>query len=568
MYLKQNKVGGRVHLIIAHGYRDAQTKKVRTKTIKSLGYLDELEKQFPDPISHFKAVVAEMNRQEIEEKQQAAITFDRSERLSPAQNPRKNIGYAALSRLYHGLGLDTFFHNRSRAWEAEYNTDSIMRLLIFSRILNPVSKKKTFEDKGMFFEKMDFSLADIYRCLTKVYSLKKSVILHLHQQMLDVFGRSDELVYYDVTNFYFEIDKQDDMRKKGVSKEHRPDPIIQMGLLTDSAGIPISYDLFPGNTNDCETYVPIFKQIRKDFKLGRLIVVADKGLNTGDNIAYSVLSGNGYVFSQKVRGAAKELQDFVLNQSGYAEKTAGFRIKSRHYPRVVYVTDEKGKKKRVRLDEKQVAFYSPDYDKRAKADRALAVAKALDLMNNPSRYNRTTSYGAAKYLKNLLFDEETNEILTGKQRPVFDEEKLLEEEKYDGYYVIVTSEWKETDEKILDIYRGLWQIEEAFRVCKSDLEVRPVYLSRHERIEAHFLICFVALVVARLLSRLLNNRFSVARIAESLGRASGSHLDQNWYLFDYADEVTQAVGEYMGIDLGKKYMTVGEIRKLIGDTKK
>jgi transposase len=158
--------------------------------------------------------------------------------------------------------------------------------------------------------------------------------------------------------------------------------------------------------------------------------------------------------------------------------------------------------------------------------------------------------------------------LTEKQELIFDEEKLLEEEKYDGYYVIVTSEWEETDEKILDIYRGLWQIEEAFRVCKSDLEDRPVYLSRRERIHAHMLVCFIALVIARLLARFLGSQFSVGKIAESLSKASGSHIDENWYLFDYADEVTQALREKTGIDLSKKFMTLGEIRQLIGETKK
>ena len=555
-------------MIIAHGYRDKGTKKVRTKTIKTLGYLDELEKQYEDPIAHFKAVVAEMNQKEKESQPPASITLIRDERLEQGQDNRKNIGYAALSKLYHGLGLHSFFNNRSRPWKTKYNVNSIMRLLVFSRILRPASKKKTFEERGMYFEKMDFTLLDIYRCLTKVIALKRDILLHLHRQMVDLFGRTDEIVYYDVTNFYFEIDDQDEMRKKGVSKEHRPDPVIQMGLLTDSAGIPITFDTFPGNTNDCETYVPIFKEIRKDFSLGRIIVVADKGLNTGDNIAYCLLSGNGYVFSQTVRGGNQELKSFVLDPSGYRAMGEGFRIKSRQHPRTIYVTDEAGKKKRMRLDEKQVAFYSPDYDKRAKADRAAAVAKAKQLVKDPSKYKQATSYGAAKYVKDLVFDKETGEILTATHKPIFDEAKLLEEEKYDGYYAIVTSEWEETDEKILDIYRGLWQIEEAFRVCKSDLEARPVYLSRRERIDAHFLVCFIALVLARLLARFLASQFSVGRIAESLGRASGSHMDENWYLFDHADAVTEAVLKKMGIDLGKKYMTVGEIRHLIGDTKK
>jgi len=433
--------------------------------------------------------------------------------------------------------------------------------------MNPSSKKKTYEQKGIYFEKMDFSLIDIYRCLTKVSELKNAVLLHIHKQMLELFGRSDELVYYDVTNYYFEIDEQDDMRRKGVSKEHRPDPIIQMGLLTDSSGIPITYGLFPGNTNDCETYVPIFRQIRKEYCLGRIIVVADKGMNTGDNIAYCLLSGNGYVFSQTVRGGSKELKDYVLDPSGYKTMDAGFRIKSRQYPRIIFVTNSEGVKKRMRLDEKQVVFYSPDYDKRAKADRAAAVAKARDLVKDPGKYKQTTSFGAAKYVKNLAFDENTGEVLTSKHKPVFDEERLIEEQRYDGYYAIVTSEWREDDQKILDIYRGLWQIEEAFKVCKSDLEARPVFLSRQERIDAHFLICFISLVIVRLLARFLDNQFSVAHIADSLAKVSGSHLSENWYLFDYADEVTHALSAKMGIDLGLKFMSLREIRHLIGDTK-
>ena len=425
MYLKQNKVGDRIHLVIAHGFRDKETKKVRTKTIKSLGYVDDFLQQYPDPVAHFKEVVAEMNKKEAQSKPPASVTFDRGERLEHGQDNRLNIGYAALSKLYHDLSLHTFFNNRSRQWEVEYNVNSIIRLLVFSRILCPASKQKTYEQRGMYYEKMDFALHDVYRCLSKVITLKRDLMIHLNNQMKSLYGRSSEIVYYDVTNFYFEIDEQDEMRKKGVSKEHRPDPIIQMGLLTDSSGIPITFDTFAGNTNDCETYTPVFKQVRKDFDLGRIIVVADKGINTGNNIAYCILSGNGYVFSQTVRGGHKELKDYVLDEKGYRSMEGGFKIKSRLYPRLIYVTDINGKKQKVRLDEKQVAFYSPDYDKRAKKERAAAVAKAKDLVADPSKYKRATSYGAAKYVKNLVFDDKTGEILDSKQKPVFDEAKLI-----------------------------------------------------------------------------------------------------------------------------------------------
>jgi transposase len=568
MYLQTSNNNGRKYLSIVQGFRDPVTKKVRHKTVKSLGYLDDLEKEYEDPDAHFKAVVKEMNQKVALEKEPVQISIDPQETITEDPANRKNIGYAALSKLYHELGLHIFFYNHSRSFQAEFNTNNIMKLLIFSRILAPASKKKTYEGKERYFENSDFSLDDVYRCLTQVVTFKDRLQLHLHRQMKLKFNRNTELVYYDVTNYYFEIDKPDEMRKKGVSKEHRSDPIIQMGLLVDTKGIPISYDLFPGNTNDCETLLPVLDKVKKDFEVGRIIVVADRGINTADNIAFNLVKGDGYVYSQTVRGANKELKNFVLDPSGYRQLTADYKIKSRLYPREIAVSNTKGKRTKIRIDEKQVIFYSADYDRKAKAEREPALLKAQELVNNPAKYNRATSYGAAKYLKNLAFDPKTGEIVTAKQRPVFDEAKLRDEEKFDGYYAIVTSEWQKNDEEIIDIYRGLWRIEEAFKVTKSDLETRPVYLSRENHIGAHFLICFIALVIARLLALRLGNQYSIARIVESLNKASGSRLEENWFVFNHADEITRSIGEVLGVDLSRKYLKLGDIKKILGATKR
>lgn len=555
-------------MVIVHGYRDPVTKKVRHKTIKSLGYLDDLKKQFEDPIAHFRAVVEEMNRAAALEKQEAIINLDPKATLAPTGTTRKNIGYAAISKLYHELGLDVFLNNHSRAFKADFNTNNIMKLLIYSRILFPASKKRTYEGRERFFENTDFSLDDVYRCLTQVVTFKDKLQKHLHRKMKEKYGRSTELVFYDVTNYYFEIDKQDGMRRKGVSKEHRPDPIVQMGLLMDTKGIPIMYDLFPGNTNDCETLLPMLDRVKREYDIGRTIVVADKGINTADNIAYCLAKGDGYVYSQTVRGANKELKSYVLDPTGYRESRDGSRIKSRLYPREIAVSNARGGRTKIRIDEKQVVFYSPDYDRKAKQDRELAILKAKDLVKHPFKYNRAISYGAAKYVKDLVFDRKTGEIVTTKRQPVFDEAKLREEEKFDGYYAIVTSEWNKSDDAIIEIYRGLWRIEEAFKVTKSDLETRPVFLSREDHIQAHFLICFVALVLIRLLAHVLENKHSVPRIIDSLSQASGSFLEENWYVFDYADEVTETIAETLGIDLRRKYLRYGEIKKMIAATKK
>jgi len=314
MYLKQNKVNGRTHLVIAHGYRDPKTKMVRTKTIRSLGYLDELEKEYPDPVGHFKRVVSEMNAREAQEKSAQIIRIDPDARLSGAS--RRNIGYAALSHIYHTLGLDVFFSNNSRKLKAEFNVNNIMKTEVYSRVLFPGSKKKTYDNRGVFFENTDYALEDVYRCLSHVNTLNDVIQRHIHAKVKEHYGRDTDLVYYDVTNYYFEIDPvsstgqaQDELRKKGVSKEHRPDPIVQMGLFMDTAGVPVSYRLFPGNTNDCETMYPYLNEVKRCFDdIGRVIVVADKGLNTSPNIVKNTLNGDGYVFSQKVRGANAVLQ--------------------------------------------------------------------------------------------------------------------------------------------------------------------------------------------------------------------------------------------------------------------
>jgi transposase len=568
MQLKTSKSNGRLYLSIVQGYRDPVTKKVKHKTIKSLGYIDALKKEYPDPVGHFTKVVAEMNRKAAEENQPATIKFNKDELLSEGTDNRKNIGYAALSKLYHVVNLHTFFFNHSRKFKSKYNLNNIMKLLIFSRILRPASKKKTYEEKDRYFENTDFSLDDVYRSLSQIVTFSDTLKLHLHRQIKKNFGRKTDIVYYDVTNYYFELDKQDELKRKGVSKEHRPDPIVQMGLLMDTKGIPVSYDLFPGNTNDCETLMPVLDKVKKDYDIGRVIIVADKGINTADNIAFNLARGNGYVFSQTVRGGNKELKDYVLDDSHYRIIGEGFKLKSRLYPRQIKVSNAHGGKSKIRVDEKQVIFYSSDYDRKAKADRESALLKAQDLINCPAKYNKSTSYGAAKYVKNLAFDKDTGEIITTKQKLCLDEAKLREEEKFDGYYAIVTSEWKKSDEEIIDIYRGLWRIEEAFKVTKSDLETRPVYLSRNDHIQAHFLICFVALVITRLLAMRLGNKYSITKIIESLNRVSGSLFEENWYLFDYADEITTAITESLGVDLGHKYLRVGDIKKILGDTKK
>ncbi|MEX1029009.1 MAG: IS1634 family transposase, partial [Paenibacillaceae bacterium] len=448
------------------------------------------------------------------------------------------------------------------------SSNDIMKLLVFSRLLHPASKKKTFEGRNLYFEKNNYSLDHVYRCLSFFNKHSSSLQVWLNDRIKHLYGRSTDLVYYDVTNYYFETDTVDDLRKKGVSKEHRPNPIVQMGLFMDNMGIPITFELFPGNTNDCLTFRPGLSRIQKEYDLGKIIVVADKGMTTGDNIYYTLSGKNGYVFSMSVRGSDKNFKKYVMDENDYEWHGKEYKRKSRLYPRTILVTSRNGKKIKKVVNEKQVIFYSEKYAKKAKADREKTIAKAIDIMNSPGKYSRATSYGAAGYIKNITFDKETGEILLPQKLLELDMEKLEAEEALDGYYAIITSEYKESDDHIIDIYRGLWRIEESFRVTKSDLEARPVYVSRVEHIQAHFLTCFIALTMARIIELKLDHKYSIGRILESLAESTCTHMKQNYYLFDYFDEVLEDIGSTFQIDFSKRVRSLGEIKKILAATKK
>lgn len=571
MYLKKslNKTTGRTYLTIVHGYRD-QSGVSRTKTIKSIGYLDELEKEYKDPIDHFSNVAKQMD-QEKEGNEYITLKLKADEKIEQEKINRKNYGHIVFSRIYHELELNRFFNNKRRHENFKYNTDSIMRLLVFCRLLYPSSKKKTLELKDRFFDSFNFTLDDTYNSLSHYDKISKELQRHIHEKIVEQYGRETSLVYYDVTNYYFEIDQEDELRKKGHSKEGRHDPIVQMGLALDRMGIPITYKLFPGNTHDSETYLPSMSDIKKEYGVDRIVVVADKGLNSGDNIAFSTILGDGYIFSKSIRGADAEFKAYVLDESGYI-KGEDYKKKSRVVPTTINVTvkqvGKRKSKKKISVDQKQVVFYSEKYAKRSKRKREELLAKAADLIANPSKYRKSTTYGAAGYVKNLEFDKETGEILETSKLRSLDIEKIQEEEKYDGYYAIVTSELDETDSNIINAYRGLWRIEESFKITKSTLDARPVYLSRKDHINAHFLTCFIALTIARLTEIRLENKYPFSRIVETLRAVSCSHLDQNHYVFDYADGITDDINRVFNLNIGSKFMTLGEIRKNLGMAKK
>lgn len=576
MYLhKSKRKDGRVYLAFAEGYRKDGKSKMRT--VESLGYLDELEKQFDDPIAHFKAVCDEANAAARAERQNVQVTIHPLQKIDKREAARKNAGSAVLLAVYNALGIEIAVRNKTRGSKASYDSNAVMRLLTVERIINPGSKKSAWENKEHYFFRTAFSLEDTYRALDVLCGCKDKIVSAINRSIDKMGIRDTACVFYDVTNYYFEIDDPDEdegLRQKGMSKEHRKSPIVQMGLLQDSKGVPIGYRLFPGNTPDPLTMLDVLSEMKRDYGQDRVVVVGDKGNNCSANIAALAAKGDGFVYSQSIRGTKSdaELKNWVLSDDGYecatnADGHVTYKVKSKQGYKAVSVAGPNGSKRKVDVDVKYVAFWSEKYEKRARKERQAAIDKAKRLVADPGAYAAATHFGAAKYVRGLAVDGRTGELLEAASALELDEDRLAADEACDGYYLIATSETGMADDAVIEAYRGLWRIEESFKVTKSDLETRPVYVSRREHIEAHFLTCYAALCILRIIQVLTGGKYSAGTIAEELGAMCGTNLDGNWWVFDHRSDATDDLCRMAGIDLTRQNMQLKDIKAAFSQAK-
>ena len=436
----------------------------------------------------------------------------------------------------------------------------------------------------------------MYRSLKPLLDCKEDIFKTIWENTKDKYNRDASTSYYDCTNYYFEIEYDDEdiknekgeiikkgIRKRGPEKNHRPDPIVEMGLLLDKQGFPISYNIFPGNTSEKETLIPEIKKIKRRHNIDKVIVVADRGLNCSDHMIKTAgldldkKNRDGYVYGQSVRGADSEFKEWILKDDYKIDKiTDGdgneiiFKHKSRIYPKKMYVTrEDKGltksgnvKKQTITVDQKQMVYYSQKYADKQKRDRQMVIEKAKDLINNPGAYTRATSYGAAGYINNIKFDKQTGMVSNGSELSL-NLEKIKEEEKFDGYYSIVTSEENLTDLELRNIYKGLSKIEETFKITKSEFNARPINVRLEDHIDAHFLICFISLVIIRILQSEINDRYTIKNLLEKIKNFKCTHISGNLYkLIGYKLEV-QYLNIKLQINLDMKYNTREEIRKIL-----
>lgn len=575
MHLRQVKTkNGRVYLSIVQGYRTKDGKS-RAKTVESLGYLDELEKSHPDPIAHFRRECERRNAERDEGRRPIEVSFPPDQKIDKRACPRIELGEAVPSSyFYRDLGLGDFFERRRTARKGAFDPCRILELLVWDRIAHPGSKKSAWEARGSFPRKCELSLDDVYRSLTYIAERADEMVDSMNASLEEVRGPRDRSrLYYDVTNYYFEVEDEDGLRRRGVSKENRPSPIVQMGLLLDGSGIPLGFDLFPGNTPDMTTMLPMMRKAHlrpagdvDDPERERVVVVADKGLNTSDNIAAATLDGNGFLFSQSVRRASRELKEWVASQEGYRETASGsFKVKSRISDKALYVKGADGKRHRVTVPVKQVAFWSRDFCERARAERAKVIEKSMRAIERGDA-SGFVARSAVRYAKDVPFVRETGE--RAEHGWVLDTAKIEADAQMDGYYCLITSEQEWDEAEIIEAYRGLWRIEESFRVLKSDLGARPVYVSREDHIKAHFLVCYIALLIMRLMQSDTGWKHSASAIAEALSNVVGHNLDSNVWYFDYRTDLTDELGAAVEVDLTRRVLTKAQIRSIMADVKK
>ena len=591
LFIKKYKYpNGKVYCSIVDGYRI--NGKVKHSVVQKYGYFEDLNNKHEDAD---KFLVNELNRLKKEYESKYILKIDINQD-NDFEDDTFNIGYAYLKKIFQDLNISSVLKNKQYSMNIEYSLSKACELLTYSRIIDPGSIKYNFEHKNQFFEPFDLSIDDLYRSLKPILECKEDIFKTIWNNTKDKYNRDASTSYYDCTNYYFEIEYDDEdtkdengniikkgIRKRGPEKNHRPDPIVEMGLLLDNQGFPISYNIFPGNTSEKETLIPEIKNIKKRHHIDKVIVVADRGLNCSDNMIKTAgldldkKNRDGYVYGQSVRGADQEFKNWVLEDNYITDTITDengneiiFKHKSRVYPKKMNITrDDKGltkngnkRKQSITVDQKQMVYYSQKYADKQKRDRQMVIDKAKDLINNPGNYTRATSYGAAGYINNIKFDKKTGAVSDGCELSL-NEDKIKEDEKYDGYYSIVTSEEHLSDIELRNIYRGLAKIEETFKVTKSEFNARPVHVRLEDHIDAHFLICFISLVIIRILQKEINNKYTIKNILEKIKNFKCTHETGNLYKFIGYKQEIQYMNRKLNLNLDKKYEKRDNLRKIL-----
>lgn len=564
-FLKKSNLKKGVYLQIYESYYDPVRKGGAHRSYMALGYVNALkEKGIEDPIAYYGEEVQRLNEAQKQER------HARKAETITEQSPERLLGYFLLKSIHEGLGIKPLLDLLQAREGYRFNVYQIMSVLVYARVVNPCSKLKTYDEVfPKMLEETDFSLTQVYSALEYLGREYERIIAIYSHQVNEKYRYNTEHTYFDCTNFYFEIDREDDFRRKGPSKENRREPIVGLGLLLDANQIPLGMKVYPGNASE----KPVMREIIDDLKkhsniTGRTIQVADKGLNCAENIVHALQAKDGYLFSKSVKTLPEVEKAWVLNPEGYREvkDSAGkvlYKIKSCVDEFPYKVRDAEGREVTVRLPEKRVVTFNPSLAEKQKyeIDREVEKARKLQL----SQAKRSEYGDCSRFVSFIPTDSKGKRKDDGKVKVIMNEEAIRKAKNLAGYNLLVTSELNMSDGQIYCAYHNLWRIEESFRVMKSFLDARPVFLQKRESIIGHFLICYLSVLFLRLLQfKILDNKFSSENIFAFMTDFRVAKISSRSFLnLTTKSNLTDALSCTFYLPVNKSILSLPDINKLL-----
>ena len=545
--------------------------RVTTKTIERIGSYDEIKKLCGDmePLEWAKQYAAKRSAEEKASKKDIIIKYSSSSRIEKDVCRSVNIGYLFLKDIYYDLGIDRICTEIAKKYKFQYDLNDILLMLVLARVIYPGSKRSSLELSQKFLEKPDCGLHQVYRALEILARENDLFQSQLYKNSEQVMDRQKGILYYDCTNYYFEIEEEDSFRKYGHSKEHRPNPVVQMGLFMDADGIPLTFSLFNGNENEQPSMRPLEKKILSDFGVKKFIVCTDAGLSSMTNRIFNNTADRRFVTTQPVKKLKGFLKDFCLADDGWhlsgSRKT--FKLSeldgNDHYDNIFYKDrwiNEDG------LEQHLIVTFSFKYRDYQRKIRNRQIERAEKLADNPSSLKKNRQNDPKRFIRQ---DHCTSDgVIADKTVTSIDEQMVWEEERYDGFYAVCTNLEDEVP-TIISINQKRWQIEECFRIMKSEFQARPVYLSRKDRITAHFFTCFTALILYRILEKKLGEGYTCETIIRTLKEMNMLVIPGEGFIPEYTrTDLTDKLHDIFGFRTDYEIVSQRNMKKILTATRK
>lgn len=554
-------------------------KKEKTITVEKLGTEVELREKLngADPYEWAKKHIEKLNKQERENSRQVIIPFEQSKLISKNEQRSFNGGYLFLQQLYHKLKLNTICKDISNRYKFQFNLDSILSRLIYGRIIFPTSKLGTFELSQSFLEAPDFEIQHIYRALEVIAAETDFIQATLYNNSLALSKRNDKILYYDCTNYFFEIEEAEGIKQYGKSKQHQPSPIVEMGLFMDGDGIPLAFNINSGNTNEQITLRPLEEQILKDFELSKFVVCTDAGLSSAENRKFNNIKGRAFITTQSVKKLKAHLKKWALEPTGW--KLSG--DKSSHIYDITQLENSKEaiekfqtatfyKERWIKedgLEQKLIVTFSLKYRDYQRRIRNGQIERAQKLIiSRPTDIKKKNQNDFKRFIKSTGITNDGE--IADKTVYDIDQDAIAKEEMYDGFYAVCTNLEDDAPE-ISKINHKRWEIEECFRILKTDFKARPVYLKRDNRIKAHFTTCFLALTLYRYLEKELKEEYTSDSLISVLRDMNFYSVPGEGYIPTYKrTDLTDALHETFGFRTDYQIVTTKQMKNIFKETKK